>query len=190
MDASEDFKSLYEKVQTALVASTKASNRVVAEDLNFHKASDPAVEEQLDETTSRLLSLSSSLLTAATKGTDLRVSELDEPDDVDAQWTRIVDVVDTLLEKADTCLDEYTGLIKRKAAPTDEGGPPLKKNKPQVLEPSVRRANIVKPQNSFEVKPDNLDTSPWKPQLTTKPHANVALQQSVVTFTNESNTVQ
>jgi len=26
----------------------------------------------------------------------------------------VVDVVDSLLEKSDTCLDEYTGVIKRK----------------------------------------------------------------------------
>lgn len=54
----------------------------------------------------------------------------------------------------------------------------------------MRRANILKPQNAFEVKPDNSDTSPWKPLLTKKPHASVPLDESVGTFSNENGTIQ
>lgn len=54
----------------------------------------------------------------------------------------------------------------------------------------MRRANILKPQNAFEVKPDNTDTSPWKPLLTKKPHASVSLEESTGTFNNENDTVQ
>lgn len=54
----------------------------------------------------------------------------------------------------------------------------------------MRRANILKPQNAFEVKPDNADNSPWKPLLTKKPHAVVPLDQSIGTFKNENGTIQ
>ena len=120
MDPSQDFKSLQEKIQAALVATTRTTNQLAAEDLSFQKTSNPAIEEQLDDTNGHLLSLASSLIKSATKGTDLRAAELEDADDIDVHWSRIVDVFDTLLEKADTCLDEYTGLIKRKAAPTEE----------------------------------------------------------------------
>lgn len=120
MDPSQDFKSLQEKIQAALVATTRTTNQLAAEDLSFQKTSNPAIEEQLDDTNGHLLSLASTLIKSATKGTDLRAAELEDADDIDVHWSRIVDVFDTLLEKADTCLDEYTGLIKRKAAPTEE----------------------------------------------------------------------
>lgn len=120
MDPSQDFKSLQENIQAALITATRTTNQLAAEDLSFQKTSNPAVEDHLDETNAHLLELASSLIKSAAKGTDLKASELEDADDIDVHWSRIVDVVDTLLEKADTCLDEYTGLIKRKAAPTEE----------------------------------------------------------------------
>lgn len=117
---SNDFKSVQDKIQSALVATTRRTNQIAAEDLGFHRSSNPTAGEQLDETSERLLALSTSLLGAASKGTDLKAPDLEDADDVDVHWSRIVDVIDTLLEKADTCLDEYTGLVKRKGGPTEE----------------------------------------------------------------------
>ncbi|RYO85333.1 hypothetical protein DL766_008272 [Monosporascus sp. MC13-8B] len=190
MDPSRDFKSFQEKIQTALIAATRTTNQLAAEDLSFQKTSNPDVEERLDETNGHFLSLASSLVKAAAKGTELRAPELEDADDIDLHWSRIVDVVDTLLEKADTCLDEYTGLIKRKSAPTEETGPAPKKPKSLNLDHSIRRANILKPQDKFGIKPDNLDSSPWKPILTRKPHAIVPLEQSLGTFNDENQTIQ
>ncbi|RYP46448.1 hypothetical protein DL768_007360 [Monosporascus sp. mg162] len=190
MDPSQDFKSFQEKIQTALIAATRTTNQLAAEDLSFQKASNPEVDERLDETNGHLLTLASSLIKAAAKGTELRAPELEDVDDIDVHWSRIVDVVDTLLEKADTCLDEYTGLIKRKSAPTEEAGPAPKKPKSLNLDHSIRRANILKPQDKFDIKPNNLDPSPWKPILTRKPHAIVPLEQSLGTFNDENQTIQ
>ena len=70
-------------------------------------------------------------------------------------------------------------------------GPLPKRSKPQALDQSFRRANILKPQDKFDIKPDNLDPSPWKPILTKKPHATIPLEKSLETFTNDENqTVQ
>lgn len=120
MGSSSDFKAVQGQIQAALVATTRTANQLAAEDLSFHRSSNPTVDEQLDEASERLLTLSSELLKSATKTTDLKAPELEDADDVEVHWSRIVDVIDTLLEKADTCLDEYTGLVKRKAAPTEE----------------------------------------------------------------------
>jgi exosome complex exonuclease RRP6 len=74
---------------------------------------------------------------------------------------------------------------------THSQAPQAKKPKTfTALDSSMRRANILKPQNAFEVKPDNSDNSPWKPLLTKKPHAVVPLDQSIVTFKNENGTIQ
>ena len=50
---------------------------------------------------------------------------------------------------------------------------------------AFRTQNLVKPQLAFDVKPDNNNNSPWKPLLTTKPHATIPLEESLGTFTNE-----
>ncbi|KAI1086637.1 ribonuclease H-like domain-containing protein [Rostrohypoxylon terebratum] len=187
MSSSQDFKSMQEKIQSALVATTRLANQIAAEDVSFQRTSNPEVEEQLDETSGRLLALTSSLLKSATKSTDVKPPTIEDSDEIDVHWSRIVDVVDTLLEKADTCLDEYTGVIKRKSAPTDQPGPSSKKFR---LENSMRRADVAKPQDSFEVKPDNFSNPPWKPILTTKPHALVSLEKSLKTFDDENGFTQ
>ncbi|KAI2466936.1 ribonuclease H-like domain-containing protein [Annulohypoxylon bovei var. microspora] len=190
MGSSQDFKSIQEKIQSALVTTTRLTNRIAAEDIKFQRTSNPEVEEQLDDTSGRLLALASSLLKSSTKSTDIKAPSIEDGDDIDVQWSRIVDVVDTLLEKADTCLDEYTGVIKRKTAPTDQPAPSSKKFRSTTLESSMRRANITKPQHAFDVKPNNFNTSPWKPILTTKPHALVSLEESLETFNDEEQTTQ
>lgn len=190
MDPPQDFKSVQENIQTALVATTRLTNQIAAEDISFQRTSNPDVEEQLDDTSSRLLSLATSLLSSATKGTDLKGPALEDSDDVDVHWSRIIDVIDTLLEKADTCLDEYTGVIKRKTAPTEQPGPPQKKSRSTTLDNSLRRANIIKPQNAFELKPNNLDPLPWKPILTAKPHALISLEKSLGTFVDDNQATQ
>ncbi|KAI1429069.1 ribonuclease H-like domain-containing protein [Xylaria sp. FL1777] len=189
MDSSQDFKSFQETIQNALVSTTRLANQIAAEDLSFQRTSNPAVAEELDDTSSRLLGLTSSLLQSATRGGDVAGPSLEDADDVDVHWSRIVDVLDNLLEKADMCLDEYTGAIKRKAAPGDQYSAPAKKSR-YALDQSIRRANVLKPQNTFELKPNNHDPSPWKPILTQKPHSTLPLDESLGVFEDESQSTQ
>lgn len=59
------------------------------------------------------------------------------------------------------------------------------------LDWSLKRANILKPQDAFDRKANNFESGPWKPLLTAKPHATVPLEDSLVTFIEtEYNTVQ
>ncbi len=120
MDSSQDFKSLQEKVQSALVAATKTVNTLANQDLQFQRTVNPTVANRLDRQSECLLQLSTGLLKTASTATNQRFPLIDEADDIDIGWKGIVDVIDSLLEKADTCLDEYTGLLKRKDAPSFE----------------------------------------------------------------------
>ncbi|KAK4218409.1 exosome complex exonuclease rrp6 [Rhypophila decipiens] len=193
MDASQDFKSLQEVVQKSLVATTRTANGLANEDLDFQRTANPAVSGQLEDKTERLLKLANQLLKSAGKVTNHPVSTLDDTEDIEIQWKQIVDVIDSLLEKADTCLDEYTGLIKRKDAPAPDSARQSKRLKSGTdrLDYSLKRANILKPQTAFERKTDNYGSGPWKPLLTAKPHATVPLKDSLVTFTEqEYHTVQ
>lgn len=120
MASADDFKALQEGLQKSLVSVTKTVNRIAAEDLGFQRTINPDVADLLDERSSRLLDLSTRLLRSAANSCGLKAPELEDNEDIDVNWRQIVDVVDTVLEKADTALDEYTGLIKRKEPPTAE----------------------------------------------------------------------
>jgi exosome complex exonuclease RRP6 len=191
MDPSQDFKSLQAKIQGALVSTTKAVQRIASEDLGFQRTVNPSTGDRLEEQSTRLLSLSGDLLKSAAIGTGQKnVGDLEDAEDVDIQWRSIVDVIDGLLEKADICLDEYTGLVKRKSD-FPENGPQQKKSKTnERLDFNFRRANIIKPQATFEQQVDNFATGPWKPLLTRKPHAAVPLEDSLGVSVDESNQQQ
>ncbi|KZL80426.1 3 -5 exonuclease [Colletotrichum incanum] len=186
MTSPQDFKSLQEKVQAALVGTVKSVNRVSAEDLPFQRAVNPNVGEDLDAKTSRILELSTTLLKSAADVCGLNAPELEDADDVDMRWRSIVDIVDSVLEKADTSIDEYTGALKRKDAPAADAAPQAKK--PKTTGTVVRSANITKPQLHFTETVNN--NTPWKPIITKKPHAKVPLDKSLVTSETDDGFVQ
>ena len=120
MDQSQDFKSLQEQVQSALIATTRTAGQISSEDLGFQRSLNPEVGTALDEQNQRLLALSTSLLKSAASISELRAPVLEDADDVENNWRSVVDVIDSLLEKTDTCLDEYTGMIKRREQPNSD----------------------------------------------------------------------
>jgi len=114
MDQSQDFKSLQGQIQAALIATARTSGQISSEDLGFQRSLNPEVGASLDEQSERLLALSSALLKSAASISDIPAPALQDAEDVENNWRGVVDVVDSLLEKTDICLDEYTGVIKLK----------------------------------------------------------------------------
>ncbi|RPA98963.1 hypothetical protein L873DRAFT_1790069 [Choiromyces venosus 120613-1] len=192
------FSAMQDKLLAAVVATVRTSSGLAAEDIDFHRASNSEFGPFLDGCNERILAITNRLLASATNGSDIVVPKLKEADDVENNWTKIVEAIDDLLEKADTCLDEYTGAIKeRNPVPSPNALAPetdciltliigLTKvpNRPSKR-PIQRSANIPKPQLLFDEKIDNFDTSPWKPRLTFKPHAVQPFSESIYLFKNE-----
>lgn len=185
MESRQDFKSLQEGVQKPLLSVVKAANRIAAQDLAFQRTISSDAAQQLDDVSARLLKISTKLLESAASACSVKGVKLDDTEDVEMKWQGIVDVVDSVLEKADTALDEYTGLIKRRD-PTENSS----SKKPKSTVKVIRNANVVKPQLSFNVQPDNFPTTPWEPILTSKPHASVSLKKSLVQAKDEIGTAQ
>ncbi|KAI9809628.1 MAG: hypothetical protein M1825_000060 [Sarcosagium campestre] len=179
MDPQQDFASLQEEISSVLVSTTKTAGHIASEDLAFHRSLEPSIGHAMDRHSSRLLDLAGSLLRIAARSSDIDPPTVKDAEDVEDHWRGIVDVVDSLLEKADTCLDEYTGVIKRPSVSQKESAPAPKANS-RRLDSSLRHQNIRKPQLDFHDKPDNDDSSPFKPLLTSKPHAVVPFAQSIV----------
>ena len=181
MDEEGSFKKLQANVSSALVETTRTVGQIASEDLAFHRTSNPAVAPLLDRQASRLLNLAQSLTKISVLGTDLRVPRLSDPESVEDEWKSVVDVIDNLLEKADACLDEYTGAIKKSQSSqidkqADNGVP----SKRQWLGNNLRNQTIAKPQLLFSKVPNNDESRPFKPLLHSKPHAITPLEESLV----------
>ncbi|KAI9929191.1 hypothetical protein ASPWEDRAFT_24966 [Aspergillus wentii DTO 134E9] len=181
MDSPADFPPFQERLTSTLVQMTRTVGQLSAEDLNFHRSSSADVTDSLDEQSGRLLSLTSSILKAATAGTDLSAPALHDEDSVEDNWRGVVDVIDALLERADACLDEFTGVIKKLSPSQEQNAKPAKKA-PASKFPSIYDygpSKIPKPQLQFERLVDNANVSSFQPLLRTKPHAIVPLEDAV-----------
>lgn len=189
MDIAAEFSSFHEQVTSKLVQTTRTVGQLSSEDVNFHRSSSSEFAESLDEQSNRLLSLTSSLLKIATAGTDIKAPVLRDEDSVEDNWGGVVDVIDSLLEKADACLDEFTGIIKRlspsQQAQSQSVGDRVTPSKFPGLY-TYGAAKIPKPQLQFERAPDNRDVSPFRPLLKTKPHAIVPLEESLKLVESDS----
>ena len=140
MDPSEPFSALESRITSALVASTRITSQLCAEDIPFHRSLDPSIGTQIDRQNERLLALADRLLSSAAAGSDAvghrdnHKSLLPDADALESNWRGVVDVLDSLLERADTSLDEFTGVVKRGV------GTPLKE---QVILGLLLSLNLV-----------------------------------------------
>lgn len=180
MASDATLSHLKSSISLALIDTTRTAAQISNEDLAFHRSSNPTIGSLLEQQNSRLLGLARRLIRSAASGTEVTAPHIVSTDSVEDNWKEIVDVVDILLEKADACLDEYSGVI-RKLSPTQEeqikqAAPPSGKQKPGK---AYRTQNIAKPQLLFDKVPTNDETPPFKPLLRTKPNATVALDESL-----------
>ena len=179
MDLTADFKSFQDLVQSSLINVTRAATQVSNQDLSFHRSSNETLSRSLDRQNAHLLRLTNKLLQAATKDTNVKPPSLQDQEGIEDHWRGIVDVVDNLLEKADSALDEFSGVIRRQSPASQDSPPPVKSAKTGRGLQHWAQTVMPKPQLLFERQVDNADTKPFKPLLETKPHAIVTLEESI-----------
>lgn len=178
MDLSTDFKAFQDLVQASLINVTKSATQVSNQDLSFHRSSSEKLSRSLDRQNAHLLRLTNKLLKAATQDTQLKPPSLQDQDGVEDNWRGVVDVVDGLLEKADSALDEFSGVIKPQSPAHNDGDSPKPVNTSLGLN-RWAKDKLPKPQTLFDRKVNNSDPTPFKPLLQTKPHAMVGLEECV-----------
>ncbi len=185
------FKEIKDAISSTLVETTRTAGQIAGEDLAFHRSSNPEITPLLEKQNARLLQLAQNLVRGAATGTKVSAPRLSDADSVDDSWRGIVDVIDNLLEKADACLDEYTGVIKR-LAPSQEiqSSKSVAPARQPLPARSYRDQNIPKPQLLFNKIPTNNETTPFKPLLRSKPHAIVPLEESLDLVADEDRTKQ
>ena len=174
------FKDLKQGISLALIDTTRTAGQISNEDLAFQRSSNPSIVPLLEQQNSRLLSLARRLIKSAAAGTEVSGPQIVNADSVEEKWKEVVDVVDNLLEKADACLDEYSGVIRKSNLTQGEQikrvAPAFGKQRPSKAH---RTQNIAKPQLLFDRVPNNAETTPFKPLLRAKPNAIVALDESL-----------
>jgi exosome complex exonuclease RRP6 len=172
-EADTAFSTLQESIQKALIATTRATTSVCAQDIPFHRSLDPTISTHLDAQQKRVLALAERLLANAAAGSSIVHPQLKDAEAIDGNWRGIVEVVDVLLERADTCLDERSGLVKKR--PVDQVDADATSQKTSKYKSSFskvpRNLDITKPQETFEVKVNNNFDGKFRPLIKAKPHA-------------------
>ncbi|KAJ5723210.1 hypothetical protein N7488_001245 [Penicillium malachiteum] len=180
MDSTQ-LKAMQDRLTAALVQVSRNVNQLASEDLNFHRASSGDFTESIDEQSERILALTSKVLQIAVGETGKSAPTLEDEDSIEDNWRDVVDVIDSVLERADACLDEFTGVIK-KLSPSEEEQAPLVKKAPKF--PTIYDygpSKIPKPQLLFDRKVDNSSAELFRPLLKVKPHAIVPLEDCLKT---------
>ena len=109
----DTFKALQDEISKALVSTTRSATRIGGADITFQRSLNPEVGSQLDIQNARLLHLAQRLIDNAAASSNVVGSKLSDVEAIDTNWRAVVDIIDSLLEKADISLDEYTGVVKR-----------------------------------------------------------------------------
>ncbi|CAK5284338.1 unnamed protein product [Mycena citricolor] len=180
---SASFAEFNTSVQAAALQATRSAAGLPS-DIGFHRSIDRELADDLDAFSARVLSLTNNLLAlAATAESSYHgkgKAKLQTCDDVvDDFHSLVVDSMDRLLERTDTCLDDFLGRNKVPVVTIDAEAV-RKTQKPVAvkggrLDPAVQHAaSLVKPQLSFKHLVKNTD-EPWYPALSHKFNAQVPL---------------
>jgi len=180
MDRISDFTSLQSSITSALVSTTRTASQLANEDLPFHRSLEPSLGTTLDRQNARLLNLAERLLGAATANTETvrpapRLSDIEA---VEGNWRAVVDVVDSLLERADTALDEFTGAVKRLSPAAQTPERDVRPPRQGRIAAALRNQDIEKPQLQFDDVPTNDSTGAFVPLLKSRPHAIASQEES------------
>ncbi|KAF4621790.1 hypothetical protein D9613_012206 [Agrocybe pediades] len=195
---STSFDGYNSRLQAAALGATRKAAGLPV-DISFHRSMDQDLAVEIDAFSERVLSMTNKLLSLAstvdtTKGRrEKGKNKLESQDDVtDNFHSLVVDAMDQLLEKTDSCLDEFLGKNK---APAIAINPPIVSTKKKSILGSgndkaviQHAANLSKPQLSFTKKVDNSD-GPWYPTLSHKYNAKVPLGHVYTDETEGTNNI-
>ncbi|KAL6939337.1 hypothetical protein ACO0RG_003174 [Hanseniaspora osmophila] len=159
---------------TQVTSLVKTTTALANQDIEFHCAVQPAVQDAVETTKERIVGLLNDLFLNIDEQSD--AVAFDEGLSINDSWRQVGDALDTVLEKSDKYIDE----IKRARNSL------ISEQNLQYLDDSVNsklnstRKRIAKPQLGFATPVDNTETGPFKPRLRAKPHALKSLQDSLV----------
>lgn len=173
----------YKPVFSSLVSTIRAASGVAGQDISFYRQLDKTLDKSASKASAELLSLANDIMQVVAPGEldDLNVNDSTALDD---HWNDVSHVLDTLSERIDAALSQHRrGDIK-------EAEPETNEKKPLTLSDGTNgdgssagnleriSKHLAKPQEKFSRPVDNSPNKPFKPLLTSKPHAIRSFEES------------
>lgn len=158
----EDVTAEHRALFTSLMSLIRSASAIFSLDVDFIRAADREVGEELDVQSARILTLVNRILGAST-GESPNFKSLE---DLLRRWNIVEQCFDSLADKFEVALKEPSALVGQNVP------------KPPTSQPQNKANNIPRPQDSFSVPPNNSH-GPFRPLLTQKPHALVNLAESL-----------
>lgn len=167
------------EVLASLMSTIRAAGQLAAHDINFFRPLDQSLDRSAQHASGRLLDLINRVHHAVAPE---MVSPITNIKSLNDNWKNMNGVLDSLLEKVDLAADAAmrgattvgTSNTTSTSNPTkllSESDGPEDKSKLKVK---------VKPQKQFKRRVDNTPGKPFKPLLTSKPHALIPFEKSIV----------
>ncbi|KAJ1718610.1 exosome nuclease subunit, partial [Coemansia erecta] len=179
-----EFGSNVKAAYAALMAATKAAGRLPS-DLSFHRTLDETLDAQLARTSATALRLANALWTPVHTPPARNLASIDDvamqqPQQADG-WTaapgfsRVVDGIDTLLERIDVGLDEVLRRPAHGQRQQTVASAPVKMADARGVRVVHHGKNVARPQLAFDDAVDN-SAAPFAWRIREKPHALVPLE--------------
>ncbi|KAI5966291.1 RRP6 [Candida pseudojiufengensis] len=156
-------------ILSKLVPTIRAASALAAQDVNFYKSVDSNLGEEIDQGADRLLSISNDLLRATSSNSNdvEQIKFGKENITSEASWKPVGNIIDSIFEKIDFTFDQLNKSLNKNHEETkqyleDGGNDSVSKELNHI---------ISKPQLKFKVPVDNSEENPFKPKLSSKPHA-------------------
>lgn len=165
----------YDGVIPKIIQTIRATSSLASQDVKFHASIDRKFMNELQNTSTSLLSLVNIMITDISpsfKSLEYGESEMRSA----ASWRTVSETLDSCFEKVDILMDMMKDTTKEEDRMTHLFEP--NEDVPEVIE---------KPQHRFRIKEDNSDSHPFKPKLTKKPHSLKPLEQNLIESDDQRN---
>lgn len=176
-----NFEEKSKPVFGSLVSTIRTASQLAAQDISFYKTLDRDLSHSVEKCSDRLLHLINRMVqTTIDHGEEL--DEFNDLDELQENWKEVGGVLDGLFEKTDIALDEFkrqgSSAHKIEVNTKEESGD-LKSLGQRNERVVMHSKDLSKPQEKFKRKVNNSADVPFKPLLTSKPHALESLEESM-----------
>jgi exosome complex exonuclease RRP6 len=163
-------ESLVASVLPKLAPVIRAAAGLASNDVNFYKSLDQGIAQQSTQSSQSVLKLINEIASSVESG------DAHEFDDKSIEsWTVVSNLLDTFLERSDMAFD---GLRKKKSAGENSTQITYLDDSASVKTNETHQKRQEKPQEKFSRPVDNNEVHPFKPLLTSKPHAVVPFEET------------
>ncbi|EMG47768.1 RRP6 Exosome complex exonuclease RRP6 [Candida maltosa Xu316] len=175
---SSDQQDVFKDIIPKLMSTIRAASSLAAQDVNFIKAVDHELGDEIDQQGRRLLDISNDLLRASVSDTNDFEPVVFGKEEISTEsaWKPVSNILDSIFDRIDS------NFVQANKKPgSDNGSKDL-----QYLDDghssieNETNQRVEKPQLKFKVPIDTSETNPFKPKITEKPHALVPFEDKLV----------